>query len=50
MTEKEEEKDSNNIIHVFSCIINIYRVARKLFEYEIARPSVQTSPEGPRKC
>ena len=29
------------ITHVFSCI-NICRVPRKLFEYEVVRPSVQT--------
>ena len=34
------------VIHVFSCI-NICRVPRKLFEHEAARPSVQTSSEGP---
>ena len=35
--------------HVSSCI-NICPVPRKLFEHEAARPSVQTSSEGPGKC
>ena len=30
----------------FSCK-NVYQVPRKLFEHEVARQSVQTSPEGP---
>ena len=37
------------IVYVFSCI-NIWRVPRKLFEQEAARPSVQTSSEGTGKC
>ena len=30
----------------FSCK-NVYQGPRKLFEHEVARQSVQTSPEGP---
>ena len=37
------------INHGFSCI-NICRVPRKLFEHEEARPSAQTSSDGPGKC
>ena len=37
------------ITHGFSCI-NICRVPRKLFEHEVARPSVQISSEGLGKC
>ena len=33
----------------FSCI-NICWVPGKLFELEVDRPSVQTSPEGPDRC
>ena len=37
------------ITHGFSCI-NLCRLARKLFEHEAARQSVQISSEGPSKC
>ena len=37
------------ITHVFLCI-NSCGVLRKLFEHEVDRPSIQTSPEGPGKC
>ena len=45
----EQLVNNIGITHGFSCI-NICRVPRKLFEHEAARPSVQTSSEGPGKC
>ena len=46
---KKKKEANKGITPGFSCI-NICRVPRKLLKHEAARPSVQTSSEGPGKC